>query len=257
MTEVVFRMVRASTTYEACQELFTRYPQAVTTVSRRRMVRSMVVMLEEGDHAGFFVLLHKADDGNSSYSVWSWPACHVIDIPTDNDTAVPDIAVDAVTHGVPIPRDGSLFGWTFGDVVTALIVIYAQDTPDTPEPGWSVMPLVGVPEAQWPPFAGKPLFRHWSWESYRSGIVIGLDNLIAITSDTVFWVDTKASLGSSCCAVAHDIKTSEGHTLRCGRYVYYEVLRAGKDIPVLRELLADPGRIDLAPRLQDTGGCGN
>lgn len=250
-------MMRASTTYEACHELFTRYPQAVTTVSRRQTLRSMVVMLKEGDHAGFFVLLHKAGDDNSSYSLWPWPAGDLIDIPADNTTAVPDIAADAVIHGVPIPRDGSLFGWTFGDVFTALIVVYAQYTPDTPEPGWSVMPLVGVPEAQWPPFTGEPLFRHWSWDSYRSGNVICLDNFIAITSDTVFWVDTKASLGSSCCAVAHDIKTPAGHTLRCGRYVYYEVLRAGKPIPVLRELLADPGRIDLAPRLQGTGDRSN
>lgn len=61
--------------------------------------------------------------------------------------AVPDVVVDAVTHGVPFPQDGSLFGWTHGDGVTALVAVYASYTPASPEPSWAAMPLAGIPEA--------------------------------------------------------------------------------------------------------------
>jgi hypothetical protein len=81
---------------------------------------------------------------------------------------------------------------------------------------------------------GVPMPRHgsllgWSW----------LDDLIAGTPGTVCWINTKAVLGSDCCAVARDITSPEGHTLRRGRYVYYEALR---------KLLAAADRADLASR---------
>ncbi len=63
-------------------------------------------------------------------------------------------------------------------------------------------------------------------------------------------MDTEAILGSGCCAVARDIKSPDGHTLRCGRYVYYQALQAAKPVPSLEVLLADTGKTDLAPRFR-------
>jgi len=241
-------MVRTGSLHDACHELFSDYPQAVTTLDSDGTVRAMVILVQDGDHSGFFALTQEHGEDESSYSLWAWPAGDIIVISAEGATAEPDVVAEVVTRGIPIPRDGSLFGWASGGAVTALIVVYSEYTQEHPVPGWAVMPLAGVPEDQWPPFAGQPLSGHWSWEQYRAGLFIALDGLIAQTPDTVFWVDTKATLGSNICAVTADIKTPEGDTLRRGRYVYYEVLRAGKQVPSLETLLAREGKIDLAPR---------
>lgn len=200
--------------------------------------------------APFFVLVQEIREGSPSYSLRPWGAAAVVDIEADDKAAASDVVMVVVTHGVPIPQDGSLFGWAPGDAVTALVAIYARCTPTSPEPSWAAMPLAGTPEMQWPPFAGEHLFGHWFWEYYRAGRVSLLDGLIAGAPDTVYWVDTKAVLGSDSCAVACDITSPAGPTLPCGRYVYYEALREGKRVPSLTELLADSSKIDLAPRFQ-------
>ena len=60
----------------------------------------------------------------------------------------------------------------------------------------------------------------------------------------------KAILGSDSCAVARDVSNPEGHTLRRGRYIYYQALRAGKPVPSLTALLSDTSEIDLALRFR-------
>jgi hypothetical protein len=243
-------MIHTSSLYETCHDLFTDYPLAATVINRSGTVRSMVLMLQEGADAGYFILSQYCDKGRSSFSLWVWPAGEIVDIEDGASTAIPDAAVNAVTHGTPIPRDGSLFGWACGDGITALIAVYAEYTPASPEPSWAVMPLAGIPEAQWPPFTGEPLFGNWSWEHFRSAKIVSLADFIAGTLDTVFWVDTKAALGSDSCVVAHDMTSPEGYTLRRGCYVYYQTLREGMLVPSLRSLLADTSKIDLATRFQ-------
>jgi hypothetical protein len=176
-----------------------------------------------------------------------------MDIEAPDSSAVPNVAVNVVTHGIPIPRDGSLFGWVHEDTITALVAVYAEYTADSPQPGWAVMPLAGIPEALWPPFTGEALFRRWSWEDYRAGSLVSLASTIAETPETVFWADTKATIGSDCCVVAHDITGPKGHTLRRGSYVYYQALREGAPVPPVSALLADASTIDLAPRFRDSG----
>lgn len=250
-------MVRTRSLYETCNELFTDYPLAARTVNRSGTIRSMVLLLRDGDDAGFFVLVSDSSEGRPLYSLCTWQAGGIVDIEADGSAAVSDVAVKAVTRGVPLPRHGSVFGWRHGDAVTALVAVYTEHTPESPEPSWTVMPLAGTPEAQWPPFTGERLFGHRFWEQYRAGSIITLDNLIAGTPDTVFWADTKAILGSDCCAVAHDISSPDGPVLRRGRYVYYQALRDGKPVPSLNALLADPGKIDLAPRFQRSAHGGD
>ncbi len=243
-------MINIHPIYETCHRLFTGYPLAARNVNGSGTARSMVLMLPDGDDTGFFVLSRGRDEGKPAYSLWAWPDGDIMDIEAHSGSTAPDLAVRAVTRGVPIPRDGSLFGWTWGAAITALIVIYAEYTPTYPEPGWAVMPLAGAPETQWPPFTGERLFGHWSWEEYRAGSIVSLDGLIAKTPDTVYWVDTKAALGSDCCVVSTDIGTPEGHVLQRGCYVYYQALREGRPVPPMKALLADPGKIDLAPQFQ-------
>ena len=244
-------MIRARCLFEACHEHFTGYPLAAEASDQGgRLARSMVLMLKDGDDARFFVLGQESREDRLCYSLRPWGAAAVAEIADDDRAAIPDVVVNAVIHGVPIPQDGSLFGWMSGDAVTALVVTYGRYTPVSPEPSWAVMPLAGIPEKRWPPFAGEHFFGHWFWEHYWAGSVILLDGLIAGTPETVYWVDTKAVLGSDSCAVARDITSPAGPTLRHGCYVYYEALRAGKRVPPLTALLADTGKIDLAARFR-------
>jgi hypothetical protein len=50
--------------------------------------------------------------------------------------------------------------------------------------------------------------------------------------------------------VAREVRSPEGPVLPRGRYVYYQALRLGKRVPPLKALLADTGKIDLAPRFR-------
>lgn len=243
-------MIRTTSRYEACQELFASYPIAARAVGHSGAIRSIVLMLRDGDDARFFVLSQNCDNGVPLYSLWPWPAGDIVDIEADGSALIPDAVVNVVTCGVPLPRHGSIFGWTERDAITALVVIYTEYEPARPLPRWTVMPHAGISEPQWPPFTGKPLFGQWFWEHYRAGRIVPLDGLIAETPNTVYWVNTQAILGSDCCAVARDVRSLERHTLRRGRYVYSEVLRAGAPIPSLTALLADTGKIDLAPRFR-------
>lgn len=244
-------MVRTGSLYDACQELFSDYPQAITVVNPGKTVRAMVMLVRGGAYSGFFALVQDRSGGESSYLLWAWPAGDIFVITAEDRAGVPDVAAEVIMRGLPIPRDGSVFGWTFEGVVTALIVVYSEYTHEHPVPGWAVMPLAGAPEEQWPPFTGKALFGDWSWEQYRTGRLLALDELIAETPETVFWADTRETLGSACCAVAADIRTPEGVTLRRGCYVYYEALRTAKPIPSLETLLSCEGKTDLAPRFSD------
>jgi len=130
------------------------------------------------------------------------------------------------------------------------MVAYTKYTLEYPEPSWTVMPLAGTSEAQWPPFTDERLLGRWFWDQYWNGTVVCLGGLIASTLDAVFWVDTQATLGSYSCAVSRDIRSSEGYTLRAGRYVYHQVLREGKSVPSLEMLLAEADKTDLSPRFR-------
>ena len=241
-------MIRTNSLYRTCEDLFASYPLAARTVSHSgRTIRSMVLMLRDSDDARFFVLSYDSGEGRSSYSLRPWRAAGIANITADDTVAVPDVVVNAVTRSVPIPKDGSLIGWTCGDAFTALVAVYAKYRPESPEPSWVLMPASRIPELQWPPFAGQRLLGHWFWEHYQARRLILLNGLIARASATVYWVDTRAILGSGTCVVAHDVTHPEGYTLQRGRYVYHQALRAGKPVPPLTALLADTSKIDLAP----------
>jgi hypothetical protein len=234
--------------YETCGELFADYPLAVRVADWEGTVRSMVLMLQDSGNASFFVLTHDRGDGRPYYSRSPWRTGIVANVEADADVQ-PDWVATVVTKSVPLPRHGSLFGWTHQGAVTSLIALYVASTPTCIEPGWAAMPLAGIPEAQWPGFTGEPLFGSWFWDHYRAGDLVSLSNLIAETANTVFWVETEALFGWNCCAVALDVR-SESYVLPRGCYVYYESLRSGAPIPSLDVLLSVADKTDLAPRFQ-------
>ena len=241
-------MTCAEALYETCEALFDEYPLAVRADGGDETSRSMVLLLWED--VAFFILWLDCDEGEINFSIGPWPAGDDARISAHRSQGMSDTLTRAICSGVPIPRDGSLFGWAPGDVVIAMIVVYAEYVPDSPEPSWTIMPLAGTTESQWPPFVGEHLFGHWFWEHFQNGDIISLGALIARNPDTVFWVDATAPLGSACCVVAADIGDSSGRLLRRGRYVYFQVLQADTTMPSLEALLADPGKADLAPRFE-------
>jgi hypothetical protein len=245
-------VIETASVYEACGELFTNFPLAARDMDVSGTIRSMVLMLRDSDGPQFFVLAQGCRDSWPVYSLCQWPAGDIVDV-APGLQSVPDTVASAVIRGVPLPRHGSIFGCADRSAFSALLIVYTDSGPTRPLPSWSVMPLAGLPEARWPPFTGPRLFGPWFWDAYRAGSVVALDDLIARSPGSVFWVDTQTILDSDCCAVARDLTDPAGRTLRRGRYVYSEALRAGRPVPSLTALLADAEKLDLAPRFQALG----
>jgi hypothetical protein len=244
-------MTQSHPLHERCRELFADYPLAVQVHEDNDAVNSMVLVLQRGDDAGFYLLLQEESDGAAEcyYEIRQWHDEAAVRI----DTAlraedVPDAPAEAIMAGTPIPRDGSLFGWRHGDSITALLVTYTQQTPETPEPSWAVMPLAGTAESQWPPFAAEIWFGGWFWDDFRAKNLVLLDASIAASTRTVFWADTHAAIGSNSAVVTRDLKTLEGYTLPRGQYVYHRTLRKGEGIPSLEALLTGDRLYDLGPQ---------
>lgn len=235
--------------HEACRRLFSSHPLAAREVSLTGTIRAMVLMVCEGGQAWFFVLSEGCGYDLPLYSLCPWPSGDVVDVAGDG--SVPGFLADAVWRGIPLPRHGSVFGWAPPDgAVDALVVVYTDHAPGRPVPCWSVLPLAGIPEARWPPFTSRRFLGPWFWEEYRAGRIVLLDDLIAEAPGAVFWVNTRQALGSACCAVARDVGGRTGHTVRRGRYVNSEALRAGRPVPSLTALLADTSKIDIAGRFR-------
>lgn len=245
-------MISASSLSEKCHELFERYPVAASADDSSGATRTLMIMLRGTHEPRFFVLSSDLREASPRYSLRLRRSSHTVDIGANGCAPVPDEVVQVLTRGVPIPQDGSLFGWRREGVVAALVPVYTSFMPASPDPLYAVMPRAGTPEGQWPPFTDERPFGHWFWEHYRAEELISLGCLIADTPDTVFWVSTKTILGSDYCAVAQDVKSPGGCTLQRGVYVPFEAMLAGSRLPSLSDLLADGTKTDVAPRFQES-----
>jgi hypothetical protein len=246
-------MEEINTLYTTCTELFRSYPLAIDDCDSD--VSSMVLLLRDGDCVSFFSLWQISSESPPFFILRSWHADERTRIDADDGEIFSDATIKIITCGVPIPRHGSMFGWKRSGAVTAMIVFYSDYDPAFPLPTWAVMPRAGTPEERWPPFTGEPFLDRWFWNYYREGSVVSLDNLIAETPETVFWVGTAAALGWDSCAVTHNCESIDGYSLLKGCYVYYRALRMSGPIPPLEMLLsADSPKTDLALQFQNCAG---
>jgi hypothetical protein len=243
-------MIHTASLFDMCQELFAGYPLAVKAANRARTIQTMVLMMPDGDTPRFLVISTDNAKSEPTYTVHARGSRSSVEVTAAGTAHIPEDIVHALAHGspLPLPRDGSLFGWSYGDAVTALIGIYTRYTPEYPEPRYAVMPLAGISEALWPPFTGERFFGPWFWEYYEAGSIVHLDEVIAKHPGTVFWVDVTALVGSDFCLVEHDIRAWECLALRRGCYVYYQALRGGRAVESITELLANAAKTDLAPQ---------
>jgi len=233
---------------EACRRLFARYPLAIENERYGDSQDSMVLVLRDGDDPKFFVLQRHHGESRPSYLLKPWQEQDGVHVTADATDPVPREFLDAITSGVPFPRHGSLFGWQESGTVTALVAFYARYMPRSPEPRWSVLPLAEAPESRWPPFTSERHFGPWFWEDFRAGDVVAVEDLISRTPGAAFWAHTEATLGSGCCVVSRQIMDPSGYVVPRGRFVFHEILSAGKPLPPLEELLARPDTTDLTPR---------
>lgn len=247
---VVVGMLGTESLVEACRRLFATYPLAVKSANHDETIQTMVLMLGDGDDVKYFTLSHDRRDGRPPYSLRPWRATGAVDISASDGSALPDVVLNTLTHAVPIPRHGSLFGWVHRKNITTIIPVYTTYTPTNPVPSWTAMPRAGVAEGEWPPFTNECFFGPWFWQHYRAGSIVSLSSLIASTPETVFWVDTRSLLGSECCAVARDALSSDGYILPRGCYVQYEILQTGEPLPSLKKLLAYARKTDLTSRFR-------
>lgn len=222
---------------KACNTLFATYPLAVEPGKPGTpVICSMTLALVDGGIPQFFVLTYEDSGDTPAYLLTS-----------RDGTSAADAMEDVLARGLPLPRDGSLYGWVDRGRVTAMIAFYALCAPETPEPSYSPMPDADASEAVWPPFIGERLLGPWLWEYFQAGRIVNLAPLIASTEGAVFWANTVEAIGSGCIAVARDLASPDGWTLPRGRYAYYQHRDAA---PSLDDLLADPGKTDLGPRFR-------
>lgn len=243
--------------YKKAGELFGRYPQAVRPVTRDGSVRSMTLMCAGHGGEQFFTLTLQGDRHDPSCSLFRWREDGIVTVTPDGAVTEQDGALSmaeaesAVTTAVPLPRDGSLWGWAPQRTVTALIAIYGEDGDDHPTPTWTPMLLAGTSPADWPGFTGERLLGTWFWDACRAGRLVEIGPHVANSRQAVWWADTKASLGDDCCAVARPLSLPGGITLPRGLFVYDGTLRAGTTLPSLDGVLAMHGKTDLGPRFRE------
>jgi hypothetical protein len=157
--------------YLACRYLFNEYPLSVSAFDHVPSLHTMVLMLRDGEDVRFFALMRIRGNGRTDYTLSAWRAQGAVEIAADGGE-VPEAVANVIEQGIPIPRDGLLFGWAYQEIVTALIMVYASYRPDSPLPAWSVMPLLGTPESQWPPFSIERYFGRWFWKDYQAGNIV-------------------------------------------------------------------------------------
>lgn len=156
-------------------------------------------------------------------------------------TDIPAPYREALTAGVPLPRDGSLFGWIADGEITAAIAIRSWQHLDEPT---SIVSLrTDAPESQWPPCWS--LFGKWFWDGYHAKRIVNLAPVLARTTGQVFF---SSHWHEGVIAVSSPIVM--GVTVPAGVYAYHQLVRSGIAMPSLKEVIADDDKIDLGPEFR-------
>jgi hypothetical protein len=237
----------------ACQQLFERYPLAVTPHAADTGYRSLVLLTRAGGPPSFFILTQASDD---LFVIRSWHRDGGVNQQIRPGEPVPVIVRQAVTGGIPVPRDGALLGWVTGRQVTVVLAVHSRP-PETwddpvPVPEIRVLPMAGTCEPlHWPPFTVGPLDDGRLWDCLDRGQLVDVSPLLADSAGCAFWVpsaDRRSARHEDGCIVVIGNLPAEEYWLPAGVYTDHWMLREGIMPPPAGRLLTQPGVVDLARR---------
>jgi hypothetical protein len=245
----------AAASFAACAQLFSQYPLAVTRHSANGGYRSMVLMSLDGGPASFFVLSQASDD---LFVIRSWDRHDGVNQEIRPGEPVSGVVYRLITGGMPVPHDGALLGWVTDRQVTVVLAVYCRPPRTWDDqvfaPEIRVMPMAGTSEVlQWPPFTASPLDDGRLWEYVAYGQIVDIVPLISKQAGRAFWVpspDRRSVRHGEGCVVILDNLPAEDYWLPAGVYMDHWTLREGIGAPPIGRLLALPGVVDLAYRLQ-------
>ncbi len=237
--------------FEACSQLFRRYPMAITLRLAADGFRSMV-LIDRAAGTGDFFVLSQARDG--VFTVRSWDRHDGVNQEIRPGEPVSGLVHQVITGGMPVPHDGALLGWVTDSQVTAILAVHGRP-PETwdgpvPVPEIRVMPMAGTSELlHWPPFTASPLDDGRLWEYLEWGGIVDIAPLVTQSAGRAFWVPSpdRPSPRYGCVVVTDDLPADE-YWLPAGVYVDHWTLREDIQVPPADCLLTLPGVADLAHR---------
>jgi hypothetical protein len=239
--------------FEACVQLFERYPLAVRVHPADGESLSMVLLNRATGSAGFFVLIQARED---LFVLRSWHRHDGINQAVRPGEPVSGTIRQLITASMPVPHDGALLGWVTDNQVTAMLAVYSRPPEPwdnlVPVPEIRVLPMSGTSELlHWPPFTASPLDDGRLWEFVEWGEIVDIGPLVAHCAGRVFWVPAPDRRGArhGCVVVMANLPAAE-YWLPAGVYLDHWTLREGLQPPPPGQLLALPGVMDLADRIR-------
>jgi hypothetical protein len=242
--------------FATCLRLFRHYPLAVRRHYAEHRFGSMVLMTRDAGVSRFFVLIMEWDD---LFVLRHWDRRDGARVEIGRDEPVLADVREVIESGVPVPRDGALFGWVAGHQVRAVLTAYGR----LPEPwddasavpGVLVLPHAGSQPAEWPPLAAGPLDDGRLWEYVARGQLADLAPLVSRQAGRVFLVpggdgrdarDGRDGRRAGARIVVTERMADDDFWLPAGIYADHMTLREGTQVLTARQLLALPSVVDLA-----------
>ena len=249
--------------FAACLRLFYRYPLAIRRHYAEHRYGSLVLMDRGTGGARHYVLIMEWDD---LFVIRPWDRRDGARVPIRRGEPVSDGVRRVIESAVPVPRDGTLLGWTAGHKVEALVAAHGRLTEPWDDasavPGVTVMPVAGSQPVGWPPFAARPLDGGRLWEHLARGHLADLTPLVSRHPGYVFWVpgsDGRSGGWTGARVVVTERLNTSELWLPAGVYADRQVHSEGAPRRTASQLLALPGVVDLArgqPHLLRLAGCG-
>jgi len=236
--------------FAVCERLFRDCPLAVRRHYAEFRYGSMVLVSRGAEGAWFSVLVMERDD---LFILRPWDRRDWPRVEIRPGGPASDDALRLIRASVPVPRDGVLLGWVSGGQVRAVLLAHGRLAEPWEDPaavpGIAALPLAGSDPARWPPVlagleADSSLDERWLWEQSDRGQVADLARLVGRQAGCAFWVPGRAGGAAGYVVVAERLGTAQCW-LPAGVYASYAELARGVPLPPARQLLAQPGLIDL------------
>jgi hypothetical protein len=226
------------TLYGTMTGMFGDYPEAVASVNTSGTIRTMhLAVPTTGGGAGFYTLWHLTPPHQGpSYGLYRWPARE----PSKGLKVEPGTpATGKFAHvprllrtAVPLPRDGSVYGWLNHNTVTTWMVFYTRTDDHRNEPTWFPMHLESAKRRDWANTAGRDFWRYPFWAQLRAGQIVPLGPSIASAPGTFYWAtppggETLEAHG----VVTAPFQSRDGWRVPAGRFIYDGALTSGMQVP--------------------------